>query len=174
MTIALFDSIKDDFVALAALHAPCFADAWTAEAIAGLLATPGTFAFAGADGFVLARAAGGEAEILTLAVTPSARRQGFGRALLLAAARHAQGLGAEVMFLEVGSDNQAALALYAGLGFQRVGMRKAYYDNDSQGPRNSQRSWNSQGSRDSQGSGPGRDALILKAALPLSPGPEFA
>ena len=71
----------------------------------------------------------------------AARGRGLGRALLRAAARHAQTLGAANLFLEVGVDNPAALALYAGQGFVRVGQRKAYYD--------------------------GRDALILKAQLPL-------
>ena len=36
-------------------------------------------------------------------------------------------MGADAMFLEVGSDNPAALALYARLGFVHVGMRKGYY-----------------------------------------------
>ena len=98
--------------------------------------------FSSQDGFILARAAGGEAEILTLAVAPAVRGQGLGRALLAAAARHAQTLGAANMFLEVGVDNPPALALYAGQGFVRVGQRKAYYG--------------------------GGDALILKAQLPLS------
>ncbi len=44
---------------------------------------PGTFGFLDArGGFILARSAGGEAEILTLAVAPAARRQGLGRALV--------------------------------------------------------------------------------------------
>ncbi len=129
-----------DAGAMAALHALCFPDAWDAAAIASLLATPGAFAFSSHDGFVLARAAGGEAEILTLAVAPPARGRGLGRALLQAAIAKAKALGAETLFLEVGADNPAALALYAGLGFAKVGMRKAYYD--------------------------GRDALVLR--LPLT------
>lgn len=114
--------------ALAALHASCFPDAWDAAAITGLLVTPGTFAFTHDDGFVLARVAGDEAEILTLAVAPAARGRGLGRALLQAVIRRATEMGAASLFLEVGADNSAALALYAGLGFTRVGMRKAYYN----------------------------------------------
>lgn len=124
---ALFDPARDDIAALAALHKTSFADAWDGPAIRALLDTPGTFAFHHADGFVLARAAGGEAEILTLAVDPSARGQGLGRRLMQAAAGRAAELGAEALFLEVGHDNPAALALYGALGFQRVGLRKAYY-----------------------------------------------
>jgi len=116
-------------------------------AIADLLASPGAFAFHHRDGFVLARIAGGEAEILTLAVVPPARGKGLGRALLQAAIARAQEQGAHAMFLEVGSDNPHALALYAGLGFTKVGMRKGYYASAS------------------GGSG-GGDALVLRLSLP--------
>ena len=85
------------------------------------------FAFHDRDGFVIARVAGDEAEILTLAVAPEARGQGLGRALLNAAIVEAQRRGAGAIFLEVGTDNPAALALYAGLGFANVGSRKGYY-----------------------------------------------
>ncbi len=132
---------------LAILHAQAFARAWDASSFAGLLAGDGVFAHSAPSGFVLTRAAGGEAEILTLAVIPSARGRGLGRDLMNFAAAHAASLGAEVMFLEVGSDNPAALALYNGLGFTRAGMRKGYYESGSQ---------------------MGRDALVLKAALPLA------
>jgi [ribosomal protein S18]-alanine N-acetyltransferase len=128
-----------DTAPLAALHAACFPDAWTAQAIADLLATSGTFAFHAADGFVLVRVAAGEAEILTLAVAPAARGKGLGRALLQAAISKARALGAQAVFLEVGTDNPAARALYAALGFVKVGMRKAYYQ--------------------------GRDALVLRLSL---------
>jgi ribosomal-protein-alanine N-acetyltransferase len=121
-----FDPASDT-AALAALHSACFPDAWDAKAIAELLATPGAFSFHNQDGFVLARVAGGEAEILTLAVAPHARGRGLGRALLGKAIAQAEAQGAEVLFLEVGADNPNALALYAGLGFAKVGMRKGYY-----------------------------------------------
>jgi ribosomal-protein-alanine N-acetyltransferase len=126
MIVYLFDPAADT-ASLAALHAASFPDPWDAAAITALLATPGTLAFHHADGFVLARIAGDEAEILTLAVMPVARGKGLGRALLQAAINQAQALGAVTMFLEVGVDNPAALALYSGLGFTRVGARKAYY-----------------------------------------------
>jgi ribosomal-protein-alanine N-acetyltransferase len=130
-----------DAAALAALHAASFSDAWNADAIAGLLAMPGTFAFHCPDGFVLARAAAGEAEILTLAVVPSARGRGLGRRLLQVAINRAQELGCDAMFLEVGADNPHALALYAGMGFSRIGARKGYYS--------------------------GKDALVLRLPLPV-------
>jgi ribosomal-protein-alanine N-acetyltransferase len=124
--IAPFDPIAGTHI-LATLHAACFPDPWDAAAISALLVAPGSFAYAHEDGFVLARAAGGEAEILTLAVAPAARGRGLGRRLLQAAITKARDLGAETMFLEVGTENPAALALYAGLGFAKVGTRKGYY-----------------------------------------------
>ncbi|HEY0267532.1 MAG TPA: GNAT family N-acetyltransferase [Rhizomicrobium sp.] len=125
MTVAPFDPGSDP-APLAALHAACFAAAWDAKALRELFAA-GAFAFASEDGFVLARAVAGEAEILTLAVTPAARGRGLGRQLLQAAIGKARDLGADTLFLEVGADNPAALALYAGQGFTKVGDRRAYY-----------------------------------------------
>ncbi len=74
MTPRLFDPTVDDVAVLAALHAAAFADAWSAASIRDLFATPGVFALIAGEGFVLARAAGDEAEILTIAVAPAARR----------------------------------------------------------------------------------------------------
>ncbi|MBA2587082.1 MAG: GNAT family N-acetyltransferase [Alphaproteobacteria bacterium] len=136
-----FDSVSGAHV-LAVLHAACFPQPWDAAALSALLVTPGTFAFAHDDGFVLARAADGEAEILTLAVAPQARGKGLGRALLQAAIKKARSIGVQTMFLEVGIDNPAAMALYAGLGFTKVGMRKGYYS--------------------------GTDALVLRLSLPAN------
>ena len=125
--VLLFDTAENT-APLAALHAACFDRAWDAATLSAMLASPGTFAFAHHDGFVMARAVADEADILTLAVRPGARGKGLGRALLQAAIDKARALGAATMFLEVGADNPHALALYAGLGFAKVGARKAYYD----------------------------------------------
>ena len=141
--IVRFDPIAGTHT-LAVLHAACFPDPWDAAAISDLLVAPGAFAYAHEDGFVLARVAGGESEILTLAVVPAARGRGLGHGLLGAAIGRARELGAETMFLEVGTDNPRALALYARMGFAKVGTRKAYY---------------------SAGPGTG-DALVLRLSLP--------
>ncbi|MEI9990423.1 MAG: GNAT family N-acetyltransferase [Rhizomicrobium sp.] len=147
MSVALLPA-GADLGPLAAIHAECFPDAWNARAMADLLATPGTFVIAGAGGFVMARAAGGEAEILTLAVAIGARRHGAGLALVQAAAEHAFGLGADALFLEVAASNGAARALYDRLGFAETGRRKGYYTAGRDRP---------------------EDALVLRRNLPLSP-----
>jgi ribosomal-protein-alanine N-acetyltransferase len=120
-------SADTDLAALARLHATCFEDGWNAGALRELLKNAGTAAFAAPDGFIMTRVAGDEAEILTIAVAPGSRRKGAGRALMMAAIRHAQSQGARTMFLEVAETNAAAWALYRRLGFREVGRRKAYY-----------------------------------------------
>lgn len=129
----------DDAPVLASLHAPVFADAWPAEAFASLLSREGVSVFLGAraagsaEGFVLVRVAAGEAEVLTFCVAEAARRCGLGRALLRAAVDAAAAARAVEMFLEVGEENAAALALYRREGFQDVGRRRAYYRHGDDG-----------------------------------------
>ncbi|MBV8592976.1 MAG: GNAT family N-acetyltransferase [Caulobacteraceae bacterium] len=121
-----------DAARLAALHRAAFESPWDEAAFAALLASPGVFALVAGgrdrpDGFVLARAAAEEAEILTLAVIPPARRRGIATGLMTAAAARARDEGAEQLFLEAAADNAPALALYGRLGFRQVGRREGYY-----------------------------------------------
>ena len=75
-----------DPTALAALHASAFPAPWSAAVFADLLAQPGVLLGVEPDGFILIRVVLDEAEILTLAVVPPARRHGLGRRLVEAAA----------------------------------------------------------------------------------------
>jgi ribosomal-protein-alanine N-acetyltransferase len=136
-------AVPGDCDVVAALHAASFSEAWTASTFAGLLAEPAVFGYLAEDrGFVLLRVASDEAEILTLAVLPAARRQGVAMSLIMAGAHTATLRGARTMFLEVAESNHAARGLYQRLGFDASGRRKGYY-------------------------GAGQDALSLKACLPL-------
>lgn len=115
--------------ALAALHTAAMTDPrpWTAAEFTALLARPGAALLAEPQGFALIHTAAGEAELLTIAVAPPARRQGMGRRLLAQALARAAAQGADAMFLEVAETNAAARALYAGAGFAPVGRRRGYY-----------------------------------------------
>jgi ribosomal-protein-alanine N-acetyltransferase len=125
---------QDEAETLAAVHWQAFSPGWSAAELSELLAGPGTYALLAEDanpvGMILCRAVAGEAEILTLAVVPQARRQGLARALTLAAAGLARQAKAEEMFLEVAVDNLAAVRLYESIGFRRAGLRRGYYDRD--------------------------------------------
>lgn len=80
-------------------------------------------------GFLIARGAADEAEILTIGVRADYRGRGFGRALLEHAAESLREAGVLRLFLEVDETNAPALALYRGLGAVAVGRRPGYYEN---------------------------------------------
>jgi ribosomal-protein-alanine N-acetyltransferase len=122
-----------DAALLAALHTGAFNRPWSQDAFEVFLGDPTVFGLIiGGDGFILWRTVAGEAEILTLAVSPAARRQGIARALLAGAVERAAKAPAEWMFLEVSEQNSAALALYQAAGFQIGGLRKGYYESENQ------------------------------------------
>ncbi|MGO9006919.1 MAG: GNAT family N-acetyltransferase [Beijerinckiaceae bacterium] len=118
----------------ARIHAQCFARGWQSTEFASLLTDRQVLADGAIDarmrqmsGFVLSRKAADEAEILTIAVAPPSRRKGIGSNLLSTHLGRLAAAGANTLFLEVDAENQAALALYAGFAFRRVGERKTYY-----------------------------------------------
>ena len=80
-------------------------------------------------GFLLARTAADEAEILDLAVALSFRRRGVGRRLVGEALAWAGRQGARQCWLEVRASNAAARAFYRALGFREQGRRPRYYRN---------------------------------------------
>jgi ribosomal-protein-alanine N-acetyltransferase len=110
------------------------ATAWTAEAFWSELAHPDNRAYLvaeGADGGLLGYAglmtSGAEADVQTLAVAPSAQGRGLGGTLLEALVERAAKDGATSMLLEVRADNAPAIALYERHGFDRIAVRRRYY-----------------------------------------------
>ena len=65
-----------------------------------------------------------EYEIHTIGVDPAYQGHGIGRALLTNLIEFARG---GVIFLDVRTDNDVAIALYESVGFVNVAMRKRYY-----------------------------------------------
>jgi len=115
---------------LATLHRRCFATPrpWNAAEFAGFLADPLAFLLVESDaGFLVGRTVAGEAELLTLAVAPEARRRGLGRGLVARFLYQARLRGAESAFLEVSAENAPAIALYESAGFAPAGRRRGYY-----------------------------------------------
>lgn len=70
-----------------------------------------------------------EAEILDVAVDPALQGRGIGAQLVQWACEEAIRRGARLLLLEVRATSQPAIALYERFGFQRTGLRKAYYEN---------------------------------------------
>jgi ribosomal-protein-alanine N-acetyltransferase len=133
----------DDAGAVSLLHREDFVRPWTDGEFSALLEQDTVFGFAakevgnpraGIVGFVLARLAAGEGEILTVAVARSHRRLGIGWQLMDAVLRRLNGERAEALFLEVDETNAPAIALYRRFGFREVGKRPDYYRSPERGP----------------------------------------
>lgn len=127
---------RDDAVRCAELEAILFDgdDPWPEQAFSRELAAPQNhYVAARVDGNVigyagmsrLGRHAPYEYEIHTVGVDPAYQGHGVGRRLMTELLDYA-GQDA-VVYLEVRTDNLAAIALYTNLGFVTVGMRKRYY-----------------------------------------------
>ncbi|PBB33371.1 N-acetyltransferase [Mesorhizobium sp. M1A.F.Ca.IN.020.06.1.1] len=132
-----------DSAAVAVLHREDFVRPWTDGEFAALLEQDTVFGYAAREtgqgakppvGFVLARLAAGEGEILTVAVARAHRCQGLGWQLIDAVLRELHAQRAEALFLEVDETNTPAIALYRRLGFRQVGQRPNYYRSTEHGP----------------------------------------
>ena len=79
------------------------------------------------SGYAIMSIAAAEAHILNICVHPELRRLGYGRRMLNALLFKAQDSQVKQVFLEVRPSNQAAIDLYLSAGFDRIGIRPAYY-----------------------------------------------
>lgn len=143
-----------DAEAASELDALCFADAhhtpWTSGMFLSELApdapAPRSWWVAHDNGEIVGYAGGMvvdlDVEVLDVAVRPDYRRRGIARKLLSHVSYDAQMLGCETASLEVELGNDSARNLYGALGFAEEGVRRDYY-------------------------GPGADALVMRAKLPL-------
>ncbi len=124
----------EDAMLLSGLHGQCFETTWTPDMLRSTLVSGGGTTLIAenrgeACGFVQAQAAADEAEILTLCVLPMLRRHGLAMLLIGGLVADLKMRGIKKLFLEVASDNVAALGLYARAGFREIGRRKGYYGN---------------------------------------------
>ena len=88
---------------------------------------------------------GAQADVQTLAVAADQQGRGLGGELLRALIAEARRRGATEVLLEVRAENTVAQQLYARHGFERIGVRRGYYQ-------------------------PGRvDALVLRRRPPRAP-----
>jgi ribosomal protein S18 acetylase RimI-like enzyme len=78
-------------------------------------------------GFLSARSAGDQVELLDVATEPAFRRQGVAQALVRSLAERAARVGSSSIHLEVRESNLGAIALYAKLGFETMRQRVGYY-----------------------------------------------
>jgi ribosomal-protein-alanine N-acetyltransferase len=139
--VVMRDLAAEDAPLLARLHAGAFHRGWSEDEFERLLASSTNLGEGAAfsdggrlQGFVLSRLAKVEAEILSIVVDKSTRRQGVGRALFAKHLDRLRDLGVRELFLEVEETNRAAIAFYDGFGFKNVGRREAYYQRGGTAP----------------------------------------
>ena len=116
-----------------------FSDPWGAESLLRTIGGGNTLTLVALEdkagrektpvGYVCALLAGAEAEILKLAVLPTARERGTGQMLVNSLIAGASQKGAVKIFIEVRESNRAARILYEKCRFRYMGRRSNYYDN---------------------------------------------
>ena len=117
---------------------PHYREAWTRRQVEDSLLVPSTFAMLcneaadataqgeRAAGFVLARQAADEIELLLIAVDPEHRKKGVGSRLLERFLEVAVQREASKVFLEMRANNPA-VSVYRAAGFEQIGQRANYY-----------------------------------------------
>ena len=112
--------------------------AWSAESFWSELARPLTRWYAVAErsgaggaveivGYAGLQVTGHQGDVQTIGVAPSAQGLGLGRVLLDALVAEALARGATSLLLEVRADNERAIGLYTRNGFERIAVRRRYY-----------------------------------------------
>lgn len=110
------------------LHKQCFPDKPWSESDFMELKKSGCEIVASEHGFIVWRAVADQAEIITIGVTPNARRSGIAESMILLMEQELKKQSVVNIFLEVSEVNYPAKKLYEKLGFLVVGKRPKYYD----------------------------------------------
>ncbi|GAA0395563.1 ribosomal protein S18-alanine N-acetyltransferase [Microbispora corallina] len=127
---------REDLPAVMEIERTTFpADAWSEAMMRGELRDqPRTRHYVVAEvggrivGYAGLAAAADQADVQTIAVLEGHRRSGIGAALMDALLAEAVRRGARQVFLEVRADNAPAQTMYERFGFERLGLRRRYYD----------------------------------------------
>ncbi len=82
-------------------------------------------------GYIISKISFPETHILNLTVDINYRNNGIGQALIELTINDARIRNSQDIILEVRSKNLNAQALYSKLGFEKIGIRKGYYDSEN-------------------------------------------
>lgn len=136
MTLELVPMQKSDVPEVKALEDLLFpVDAWTEDMFHNELAEVGISRevmiarLSGKIvGYVSFRFVADEGDVVTIAVDTSVQKQGVGTLMMNWLETTAKVRGVNNLFLEVRSDNIPAIAMYLARDFERIDLRKNYYD----------------------------------------------
>jgi [ribosomal protein S18]-alanine N-acetyltransferase len=125
-----------DVAAVAELESRSFVTGWSSTAFQRELTQNGMARYlvlegeTGLIGFAGLWLMVDEAHVVTVAVAPENRRNGYGRLLVHGLIELARGHSMPVLTLECRVSNEPARSLYRTYGFYEVGTRKAYYSDN--------------------------------------------
>ena len=111
------------------LHSRCMPNYqnWSANYYRTLLKSKNSIFHIEEFGFGFARFSKDEGEIIMIMIDPGFRHKGRGTLLLKKLLDDLKSIGCKKIFLEVGSNNEGAIALYKKNNFEKIGERKEYY-----------------------------------------------
>ena len=111
------------------LHSRCMPNYqnWSADYYRTLLKSKNSIFHIEEFGFGFARFSKDEGEIIMIMIDPSFRHKGRATLLLKKLLNDLKSIGCKKIFLEVGSNNEGAIALYKKNNFEKIGERKEYY-----------------------------------------------
>lgn len=130
--------VAEDAAAVAELEQLCFAVPWSRESIIRDLTENELAEYIVAEldgrivGYVGLWVVVDEGHINNVAVSPAFRRRHIAAALIEAVLRFAENAGVKGFTLEVRIGNEPARRLYEKFGFQQVGVRKGYYEDNGE------------------------------------------
>ncbi len=121
-----------DVPALEVVERRCYDTPWSRSMFAGELVKPGgesrgVFNGAGLVAYCVTSRYIDAWHVMNVAVDPEHRRRGLARLLLETLFRETDGDGTRGFTLEARVSNESAIRLYLALGFEAVGIRRAYY-----------------------------------------------
>ncbi len=127
--------VMEDFEELYALEQLCFGESWTRAMLRAELENPLTVLVrehceGKLAAFAFGRVVVDEAELFQIGTRPELRQRGIAGAILSRLHEEMRKKGAAVCFLEVRSQNAAAIALYEKAGYERISVRSDYYPDD--------------------------------------------
>lgn len=128
----------DDLDAVAAIEAATFPTPWSRHSFEQELTrnVAARYLVAVLDGQIIGYAGAwiilDESHITNIAIAEAFRGNGYGRLLTQALLQYLSNLGASYATLEVRKSNLHAQNLYTSLGFQPVGWRKRYYEDNQE------------------------------------------
>ena len=128
----------DDVEAVYAVETECFTDAWSKQSFIDEMQknVVARYLVLEVNGCVVGYAGTwvvlDEGHITNIALQKAHRGQGYGKRLVEALVQYAANLGVHYMTLEVRRSNLVAKSLYEGCGFENIGVRKRYYEDNNE------------------------------------------